>query len=160
VGDKNDNLKIDGTYLIMNLTNRNVIFMAMVMLCIILMTVLTGIIITEEDDQLPGEDDFLEAGNFAAAWFRIPVHQLSFILMLGMSIFALFVVYLGGRSSHKRFYDRTLEPVKLLTVAFFKTALNRAVFIFLFFDPYSDYKENILTNTILFPTMIPILRRY
>jgi len=160
VGDKNDDLKIDGTYLIMSLTNRNVIFMAMVMLCIILMTVLTGIIISEEDDQLPGEDDFLAAGSFAAAWFRIPVHQLSFILMLGMSIFALIVVYLGGRSNHKRFNDRTIEPVKLLTVAFLKTALLRAVFNFLFFDPYSDYKENILTNFILFPTMIPILRRY
>ncbi len=143
----------------MSLTNRNVFFMAMVMLCIILMTVLTGIIISEEDDQLP-DDDFLAAGSFAAAWFRIPVHQLSFILMLGMSIFALFVVYLGGRSNHKRFYDRTIEPAKLLTVAFFKTALNGAVFIFLFFGPYRDYKENNLTNVILFPTMIPILRRY
>jgi len=159
MGDKNDNLKSDGTYLIMSLTNRNVIFMAMVMLCIILMTVLTGIIISEEDDQLP-DDDFLEAGNFAAAWFRLPVYQLSYILMLGMSIFALFVVYLGGRSNHKRFYDRTIDSVKLLTVVFLKTALNRAVFIFLFFDPHSDYKENILTNVILFPTMIPILRRY
>jgi glucose-6-phosphate-specific signal transduction histidine kinase len=143
----------------MSLTNRNVIFMAMVMLCIILMTALTGIIISEEDDQLP-DDDFLEAVSLAVAWFRIPVPQLSFILMLGMSIFALFVVYLGGRSNHKRFYDRTIEPVKLLTIAFLKTALLRAVFNFLFFDPYSDYKETILTNVILFPTMIPILRRY
>ena len=159
MGDKNDNLNSDGTYLIMSLTNRNVIFMAMVMVCIILMTVLTGIIISEEDDQLP-DDDFLEAGRFAAAWFRIPVYQLSFILMLGMSIFALFVVYLGGRSNHKRFYDRTIDSVKLLPVVFLKTALNRAVFIFLFFDPYSDDKENILTNVNLFPTLIPILRRY
>lgn len=141
----------------MSLTNRNVIFMAMVMLCIILLTVLTGIIISEEDDQLP-EDDFLAAASFAAAWFRIPVYQLSFILMLGMSIFALFVVYLGGRSNHKRFYDRTIDSVKLLPVVFLKTALLRAVFIFLFFDPYSDYKENQLTNVILFPTMIPIFK--
>ena len=159
MGDKNDDLKSDGTYLIMSTTNRNVIFMAMVMLSIILMTVLTGIIISEEDDQLP-EDDFLAAASFAAAWFRMPVYQLSFILMLGMSIFALFVVYLGGRSNHKRFYDRTIEPVKLLTVTFLKTALLRAVFILLFFDPYSDDKENILTNVNLFPTLIPILRRY
>jgi hypothetical protein len=143
----------------MSLTNRNVIFMAMVMLCIILMTVLTGIIISEEDDQLL-DDDFLAAGSFAGAWFRIPVPQLSFILMLGMSIFALIVVYRGGRSNHQRFNDRTIEPVKLLTVVFLKTALNRAVFNFLFFDPYSDYKEKILTSVILFPTMIPILRRY
>jgi len=161
VGDKNDNLKSDGTYLIMSLTNRNVIFMAMVMLCIILLTVLTGISISVQDDELPDDDDFLAAGSFTAAWFRIPVPQLAFVLMLGMSIFALMVVYLGGRSNHKRFNDRTIEPVKLLTVAFFlKTALLRAVFNFLFFDPYPDYKENILTNVILFPTMIPILRRY
>jgi len=108
--------------------------MAMVMLCIILMTMLTGIIISEEDDQLP-EDDFFAAASFAAAWFRMPVHQLSFILMFGMSIFALIVVYLGGRSNHKRFNDRTIEPVKLLTVAFLKTALNRAVFNFISLTP-------------------------
>jgi hypothetical protein len=143
----------------MSLTNRNVIFMAMVMFCIILMTVLTGIIISEEDDQLP-DDDFLEAGNFAAAWFRIPVHQLSFILMLGMSIFALFVVYLGGRSNHKRFYDRTIDSVKLLPVVFLKTALNRAVFIFLFLGSHADHAKHKLTHIILFPTLIPILRRY
>jgi hypothetical protein len=144
----------------MSLTNRNVIFMAMVMLCIILLTVLTGISISVQDDELPDDDDFLAAGSFARAWFRIPVPQLSFILMLGMSIFALIVVYRGGRSNHQRFNDRTIEPVKLLTVVFLKTALLRAVFNFLFFDPYSDDKENILTNVILFPTMIPILRRY
>ena len=133
--------------------------MAMVMLCIILMTVLTGIIIPEEDDQLP-DDDFLAAASFAAAWFRIPVYQLSFILMLGMSIFALIIVYLGGRSKHKRFNDRTLEPVKLLTVVFFKTALLRAVFIFLFLGSRGDYMKHKSTYIILFPTMIPILRRY
>ena len=144
----------------MSTTNRNVIFMAMVMVCIILMTVLTGIMISEEDDQLPG-DDFLAAGNFAAAWFRIPVPQLSFILMLGMSIYALIIVYLGGRSNHKRFNDRTLEPVKLLKVAYFKTALiNRAVFIFLFLVPHAVYTKHKSTYLILFQTMIPILRRY
>jgi hypothetical protein len=123
------------------------------------MIVLTGILISEEDGQLP-DDDFLAAGNVALAWLSIPVPQLSFILMLGMSIFALFVTYLGGRSNHKRFYDRTIEPVKLLTVLFLETALNRAVSNFLFFGPYSDYKENLLTDVILFPTMIPLLRRY
>jgi len=143
----------------MSTTNRNVIFMAMVMLCIILMTMLTGIIISEEDDQLP-EDDFFAAASFAAAWFRMPVHQLSFILMFGMSIFALIVVYLGGRSNHKRFNDRTIESVKLLTVAFLKTALNRAVFIFLFLVHRAVYTKHKSTYLILFPTMIPILRRY
>ena len=160
MGDKNDNLKSDGTYLIMSLTNRNVIFMAMVMLCIILLTVLTGSSISVQDDELPDDDDFLAAGGFTSARFRIPVPQLAFVLMLGMSIFALMVVYLGGRSNHRRFNDRTIDSVKLLTVVFLKTALYRAVFNFHFFDPYSDDKENILTNVILFPTMIPILRRY
>jgi len=159
VGDKNDNLKNDGTYLIMNLTKRNIISMGMVMLCIILMTVLTGIIIFDEDNQLPG-DGFLAAASFAGSWFRIPVPQLSFILMLGMSVFALIVVCRDGRSNQKRSNDRTNEPVELLTVAFLRTALVRAVFNFLFFDPYPDYEENILTNFILFPTLIPILRRY
>ena len=159
VGDKNDNLKNDGTYLIMNLTRRNIIFMTMVMLCIILMIVLTGILISEEDGQLP-DDDFLAAARFARSWFRIPVPQLSFILMLGMSVFALIVVCRDGRSNQKRSNDRTNEPVELLTVSFLETALLRAVSNFLFFDPYSDTKENLLTDVILFPTMIPLLRRY
>ena len=118
---KIDNLKSDGTYLIMITTNRNVIFMAMVMLCIILMTVLTGIIIIpEENAQLPG-DDVLAAGNFAAAWFSIPVPQLSFLLMLlmlGMSIFAFLIVYLGGRSNHRRFNDRTVDSMNLFVEVF------------------------------------------
>src|SRR5215211_2403372 len=144
----------------MSLTNRNVIFMALVMLCIILLTVLTGISISVQDDEL-SDDDFLAAVSFGLAWFRIPVHQLSFILTLGMSIFASVVVYLGGRSNHKRFNDRTLEFVKLLTVAFSMTALiNRAVFIFLILFPRAVYTKHKSTYLILFPTMIPILRRY
>jgi hypothetical protein len=79
---------------------------------------------------------------------------------LGMSIFALFVIYLGGRSNHKRFYDRTIEPVKLFTFKFLKTALKRAVFIFLFLGSPLDNTKHKLTPIILCPTLIPILRRY
>jgi hypothetical protein len=133
--------------------------MALVMLFIILLTVLTSTGISVQDDELPNDDDFFAAGSFALAWFKIPVPQLSFVLMLGMSIFALIVVYRGGRSNHNRFNDRTIEPVKLLTVLYLKTALNGAVFNFLYFSPYPDHTKNKLTDLILFPSIFSILMR-
>ena len=68
----------------------------------------------EEDLTDGGEDDLAVLHNFPPTWIRIPVHQLSVLLRLGLSIFALFVVYLGGRSKHRRFNDRTIDPVNAL----------------------------------------------
>ena len=87
----------------------------------------------EEDDLTDeDEDDSSAIHNFSPTWIRIPVHQMSVLLRLGISIFALFVVYLGGRSKHRRFNDRTIDPVNALTSYSLKTALfNGAVFYFL-----------------------------
>ena len=111
----------------------------------------------EEDDLTDPEDDDLSVINdFPIAWIRIPVHQLSVLLRLGLSIFALFVVYLGGRSKHRRFNDRTLDHVNALISYALKTALiNRAVFYFLFPARPLNYSKKHSFNVFfqsLFPT--------
>ena len=78
---------------------------------------------------LPEEDDFTEKdadgegfaviSEFPIAWIRIPVHQMSVLFRLGISIFALFVVYLGGRSKHKWFNDRTIDPAEAVFATLF-----------------------------------------
>jgi hypothetical protein len=102
----------------------------------------------EEDDLTDTEDDDFSALDFPPSWIRIPVHQMSVLLRLGMSIFALFVVYLGGRSKHRRFNDRTLDHVNaLFSYSFLKTALlSRAVFHFLFSTLYLNYPNQYLVN--------------
>jgi hypothetical protein len=89
-----------------------------------------------EENNLADDDDFSLISNFSVLWIRIPVHQMSVLLRLGISIFALFVVYLGGRSKHRRFNDRTIDPVNVLITEFLKTARIRAVFNFLFLDQH------------------------
>lgn len=77
------------------------------------------------------DDDFPAILFSAAAYVGTEIPQVTFLLKLGMSIFVLYVVYLGGRSKHKRFNDRTLDIVSFLSVVFSKTALFiRAVFNF------------------------------
>jgi len=122
----------------MNQARRNFILIVILMLSIILLPVLsaTSMIDLMEDNDLFTDDDFSVITIFPVAWTRVPVHQMSVLLRLGISIFALFVVYLGGRSKAKRFNDRTLDSIKSLITEFSKTALLlRAVFNFLFFDP-------------------------
>ena len=109
----------------------------------------------EEDDLSDAESDG-EGGafinNFPTAWIRIPVHQLAALLNLGMSIFTLFVVYLGGRSKHRRFNDRTIDHINLSHSFSLKTALLvGAVFIFL--SPHSHL--NFSTKYFL-PGLVPI----
>ena len=144
----------------MNLTSRIGIFLVIVMLFIILLPALTGtgIIALIEDDEFP-EDDFSVVITFPIAWTRIPVHQMSVLLRLGISIFALIVVYVGGRSKDKRFNDRTIELVNFLISVFSRTALLRAVFNFLFFDLHRDHTNNALVNVFL-PNMNSHTRRY
>jgi hypothetical protein len=105
--------------------------------------------LAEEDDlaDLDG-DDFSAMSNFAPSWIRIPVHQMSVLLRLGISIFTLFVVYLGGRSKHRRFNDLTPDHViALISYSFLKTALLvRAVFHFLFPTLSLNYPNLCLVN--------------
>ena len=97
----------------MKLTNRNAFLLYIMMLFIILLPVLTGMAGLTLDNALLEDDDPSLVGSFMAIWARMQVHQTLFGLILGMSIFALFVVYLGGRSSHRRFNDRTLDSMDL-----------------------------------------------
>jgi hypothetical protein len=97
----------------MKLTKRSVVLLALMMLFIILFSVLTGIAGLTVDNLLPEDDDHLFVGSFMAIWGRMTVHQILSGLMLGISILALFGVYLGGRSNHRRFNDRTLDSMHL-----------------------------------------------
>lgn len=105
----------------MVLTGRNV-FLILLMLCIALSPVLAGNFGLDEDDHLD-DDGLLAISALPVTWTRMLVHQVSVLLRLGISIFALYLVYLGGRSKNKRFNDRTIEPIKSLKVVFLKTAL-------------------------------------
>lgn len=120
---------------------RNIILILLLLAALMLPAfIAAGMIELAEEDDLADADafgeDFAVIGDLPIAWIRIPVHQMSILLRLGISIFALFIVYLGGRSKHKRFNDRTIDAANLLIAAFLKTALFiRAVFNFRFFTP-------------------------
>ena len=131
----------------MNLKHLNVGFLIVLILSVILLPILMGASILEfsEEDNFADQDDLLIINHFSVAWARIPVHQMSVLFRLGISIFALFVVYLGGRSKHRRFNDRTIDAVNVLNVesfAFLKTARIRAVFYFLCFILNPFYTNN------------------
>jgi len=97
----------------MKLTNRNAFLLVLMMFFIILLPVLTGIAGLTMDNALLEDDDHSLLSSFMAVLARMQVHQILSGLILGMSIFALFVVYLGGRSNHRRFNDRTLDSMDL-----------------------------------------------
>jgi len=103
---------------------------------------------------------YLQTRNFVAAFAEIPDSLRFSGLVMGMSIFALLGVYLGGRSNHRRFNDRTLDSVNLLLGDIFSmTALLRAVFVFPFLQ-----LQPVATNERSHKNPIPILihnsRRY
>jgi hypothetical protein len=143
----------------MNLKNLNIAFLIILILSVILLPVLAGasIIGFSEEDNFAGEDDFLIFDSFWVTWMGMPVHQMSVLLGLAMSMFTLFVVYLGGRSKHRRFNDRTLDHIiNLLMVRELKTALTlrRAVFNFRFFILHLLYNNNYLSH-VFHPHFIP-----
>jgi len=130
---------------------RNLLLILILMLSVLFVPALLGtsiIDLQEEDDLTDTEDDDSPFVGFPPTWIRIPVHQMSVLLKLGMSIFTLFVVYLGGRSKHRRFNDRTLDHVNaLISYSFLKTALIiRAVFHFLFPTLHLNYPNQYLVN--------------
>jgi hypothetical protein len=112
-------------------TGRNV-FIIIVMLLVILLPVITGIIglfIGTDGDNLPDNVDFSMISSFSTVLISwISNRQAAVVLRFGISIFVLFVVYLGGRSKVKRFNDRTIELIKSLIVVFTVAALFRAAF--------------------------------
>ena len=136
----------------MNQNVWNVFFIILLTLSALFVPSLMGagiVELPEEDDLTDGDgDDFSVIHNFAPTWIRIPVHQMSVLLRLGISIFTLFVVYLGGRSKHRRFNDRTIDHViALISRSLLKTALLiRAVFHFLVPALPLDYPNQYLVN--------------
>jgi hypothetical protein len=144
----------------MNLTSRSILLVILLISCVILLPALIGVslIALPEEDNLAG-DDFMLMSNLPLAWSRIPIHQMSILLRGAISIFALFVVFLGGRSKHKRFNDRTIDHVNILIAEFLKTAPIRAVFNFPFVAPHSNYPIYRFLNPFL-PILIPNSRRH
>ena len=118
----------------MDLIHRNLLFILLLLSTVILLPGLagTGMIALEEGDEIPDDDDF--SLNNQVYWMHISGHSRSMGLVLGMSIFALVVVYRGGRSNRARFNDRTLDSANVLIDMFSGTALNRAVFVFLYLE--------------------------
>lgn len=147
----------------MNQNVGNIFLILILMLSVLFMPVVMGagiIDVLEEDDLTDAdEDDFSAIGGLPIAWIRIPVHQMAVLLKLGISIFALFVVYLGGRSKHRRFNDRTIDHVNVLMAEFLKTALYRAVFNFLFPPSCFNHPNKYLISP-YHPILIPNSRRY
>jgi hypothetical protein len=148
----------------MNQIVRNLILILLMLLAAFVLPALVDasfLDLPEEEDLTDGDEDDLSAiHNFPLTWIRIPVHQMSVLLRLGISIFALFVVYLGGRSKHRRFNDRTLDHVNtLIPYSSLKTALiTRAVFCFLFPVCSLNYPNKHLVNRFS-PIFIPNSRR-
>ena len=149
----------------MNQNVWNVFFIILLALSALFVPALMGagiVELPEEDDLTDTDgDDFSAISDFPPTWIRIPVHQMSVLLRLGISIFTLFVVYLGGRSKHRRFNDRTLDHVNaLITYSYLKTALFLgAVFRFLFPALHLNYPNTCLVNGYS-PILIPNSRRY
>ena len=114
----------------MNLTRRN-IFLILLMLFIAFSPLLTGYFgLIDEDDDLD-DNGLLDFFGIPVIWTKIFVHQVSGSLRLGLSIFALYLVYLGGRSKNKWFNDRTIDPNNsLIVVIYTEAALLRAAFNF------------------------------
>ena len=115
----------------------------------------TGISDLPDEDDLASDDGLSIITNFSVAWIVMLAYQTLVPLWLRISIFALFLVYVGGRSKQKRFNDRTIDHVNVLIAELLKTALIRAVFNFPFFI---NYPNN--TLPIFLPILIPNLRRY
>lgn len=134
----------------MNLSNHRSVVLTILMLFLVLLPIATGFLGLIEDNDLFDEDDLFSADSFIGTWSRILTHQMLPGLIFGMSIFTLFVVYLGGRSNHRRFNDRTIDFIHVLRGIFSATALLRAVFVFLFADPHPGH-----TNKQFFRKGIP-----
>ena len=134
----------------MNQTTRSIFLILLLITSVLLAPALMGGSIIDslaEEDDLGDRDEFSLIGTFSILWIRIPVHQMSVLFRLGLSIFALFVVYLGGRSKHRRFNDRTIDAINAVNVLkadFLKTAHTRAVFNFLFIEPnHQEVRSNL-----------------
>jgi hypothetical protein len=109
----------------MNRKSRRITLLAVVIFLLILLFAFmgTGIVdLIEGDELFDGVEDFSMTANMPLAWTKVSAHQLSILLRWGISIFALFAVYMGGRSKARRFNDRTIDLIQSFKYAFTKTA--------------------------------------
>jgi hypothetical protein len=123
---------------------RIIIIFILVGLLLVLLPVLAGMgAASFLEDDVPDEDDLSMINDISFTWLRIPLRELSTLLTLGLSVFALFVVYLGGRSKHRRFNDRTIDAntVSIHLSWLLRTAQRRAVFNF--FNGLSGLPNNV-----------------
>jgi len=103
-----------------------IVFLFLLVFCVVGMNVVDS----------SGYTDLSDLASFPStifsvmSWNKFPIQ---FPLRLGLSVLLLFIVYLGGRSKNKRFHDLIPGIVILSIAVLFKTALTRAVFIFLVF---------------------------
>jgi hypothetical protein len=111
-------------------------FLIILLLSVVLLPVLAGAgpIDLPEKDDLSDADDFAVVSHFPVTEISLRVYPISVLLKLQTFVFALFVVYWGGRFKHKRFNDLTIAAVNALGSISdsLKTALFRAVFSFRF----------------------------
>lgn len=146
----------------MHASNRSlVVFLSILMCLLVLLPALTVAGMVDFPEQADSADD--DASSFmrsiALVLFRNPMHHLSICLLLGLSMYSLFVVYLGGRSKHRRFNDRTIDANVVSKDVYFarQAAPNRAVFYFSFV--LLDQNKDPLTHMSL-QSLNPYSRRY
>jgi len=101
-------------------------------LLMLFVSVIVGINVIDSSGytDLSGLDSFPNTVFFAMVWNELPI-QLP--LWLGLSVYFQFILYLGGRLKNKRFNDLIPEFLINSNTSLFKTALIRAVLIFLTF---------------------------
>jgi hypothetical protein len=114
--------------------DRTTFLFATLMLLLFMLSIFagTGLAGFIENDDVQEDDDSSLIGNIAFTWLRIDASQMPILLRPGLSIFALLIVYLGGRSKHKRFNDRTIDADMIsnhVSISL-KTAHHAAVFNF------------------------------
>lgn len=121
----------------MKMVNRGVVFLTIVLLIAIFPT-LTGAVDFTEGDAFP-DYSYLQVYDFIGFWEGTLDHHMSAGLMMGISLFALSVVYRGSRLNHARINDRSLDQVNVFQGVFSVTALFRAVIVF-FLLPVCYYR--------------------
>ena len=115
-----------------NSYGRAVIYFVLFTLLLSLLPGLAGIDAEDffDDDVL--DDDSFIIHDIPFTWLRIDMHHVSILSTVVLSMFVLFVVYLGGRSKHRRFNDRTIDATVSIHVSMLlRTARRGAVFNFL-----------------------------
>ena len=133
---------------IMNQTNQHLLSIIKRVLLILLLIAFMGthVVSFMAGGENLNDNDLSDTAYFPMDWIGTQIHHESVLLKLDISIFALFIVFLGGRSKNKWFNDRTIEPINFSLSYYPKTALFRAVFCFPSIGHYLNQTRNRHTN--------------